>query len=284
LKTLTAITLVCAHFGIGACAQSLRYSVAIPYTVLSAYSTQQSDPLSFTGNEAALAKTASAGMGIYGERRYLLDATTAYVMAAALTTQPGNFGVTVNNSGFKNFNETKLGLAYARNLGSRMDVGIQFNYYSYRVPSYGKASAVYAEGGAIFHLTEKLNAGIQMYNPMGTKLGKDSDEKLAAVYKFGLGYDASENFFAGGEIIKEEDKPVNVTAGMQYQFAKQFFIKAGFLSESSTVFGGAGISWRNLRLDIAGSYHPQLGFSPGLLIIAKWGNKKSAAGSDNTSE
>jgi len=284
LKTLTAITLVCAHFAISAGAQSLRYSVAIPYTVLSAYSSQQSDALSFTGNQAALATTASAGIGIYGERRYFLEATTAYVIAAALPAQRGNFGVTVNYSGFKNFNETKLGLAYARNLGSSADVGIQFNYYGYQVPSYGKASAVFAEGGVIFHLTEKLNAGIHMYNPMRAKLGKDSDEKLAAVYKFGLGYDASANFFAGGEIIKEEDKPVNVTAGMQYQFAKQFFVRAGFLSESSTVFGGAGISWRNLRLDIAGSYHPQLGFSPGLLIIANWGNKKSTAGGANISE
>ena len=111
-----------------------------------------------------------------------------------------------------------------------------------------------------------------MYNPVGGKLGED--EKLASAYKLGLGYDASENFFVSGEIVKEEDKPVNVVAGVQYQFAKQFFARAGFLSESSTAFVGVGAGWKNLRVDIAASYHPQLGFSPGILFISNFGNKK----------
>ena len=111
---------------------------------------------------------------------------------------------------------------------------------------------------------------------MSAKLGKDGDEKLPYAYKFGLGYDASENFFVSGEIVKEEDKPVNVTAGMQYQFAKQFFVRAGFLSESSTMYAGAGVSFKNMRIDVAGSYHPQLGLSPAVLFIANFGKKKTA--------
>jgi opacity protein-like surface antigen len=82
-----------------------------------------------------------------------------------------------------------------------------------------------------------------------------------------LGYDASDNFFISSEIIKEEEKSVNVIAGLQYHFAKQFFAKAGFISESTTVYAGAGVAWKNLRLDVSSSYHPQLGFSPGLLLI-----------------
>ncbi len=74
-----------------------------------------------------------------------------------------------------------------------------------------------------------------IYNPIGGKLGKDG-EKLATAYKFGLGYDASENFFVSSEIIKEEDKPINVIGGFQYRFAQQFFVRAGFTSESSSVF------------------------------------------------
>ena len=101
---------------------------------------------------------------------------------------------------------------------------------------------MYAEAGAIFHLNNRLNAGIHLYNPFGTKLGKTANEKLAAAYKFGLGYDASQNFFISAEIIKEEDKPVNVAAGMQYQFAKQFFVRAGILSETSTAFAGVGVA------------------------------------------
>ncbi len=248
-------------------AQSLRYSLAQPYISLSAYSVQQNDPLSFTGNQAALATTKQAGIGVFGERRFMLKETSVYTLATSLPTRLGNFGVQINYAGFKNFRENKIGLAYARKLGKLVDVGVQFNYYGYNIPSYGKASAIYFEIGTMLHLTDKLNAGIHVYNPIGGKLGKNSEEKLAAVYKAGLGYDVSERFFISSEIIKEEDKAVNVTAGLQYRFAKQFFAKAGFISESGTAYAGAGISWKNLRLDISSSYHPQLGFSPGILLI-----------------
>ena len=254
-------------------AQSLRYSLAQPYSSLSAYSVQQNDALSFTGNQAALALTKQAGIGIFGERRFMLKETSVYTLGAAVPTRLGNIGIQLQYAGFKNFRENKIGLAYARKLGKLVDVGVQFNYYGYSIPAYGKASAINFEMGALFHLTGKLTAGIHVYNPIGGKLGKDKEEKIAAAYKIGLGYDASDRFFISSEIIKEEDKAVNVIAGLQYQFAKQFFAKAGFLSETGTAYAGAGVGWKNLRLDISSSYHPQLGFSPGILLIMHFKSK-----------
>lgn len=89
---------------------------------------------SFTSNQAALAGAKFAAVGVYGERRFMLEETSLYGLALALPTKNlGNFGVMVNYSGFSNFNENKAGLAYARSLGSKVDIGIQFNYYGYRI-------------------------------------------------------------------------------------------------------------------------------------------------------
>jgi hypothetical protein len=248
-------------------AQSLRYSVALPYTTLSGYSAKQNDAFSFTSNQAALASTKQTTAGVYGERRFLLASTSSYAAAVAIPSKLGNFGVSLNYAGFKNFNENKIGLAYARSLGKKVDVGVQFNYYGYKVPTYGNASAIFFEAGAIMHFTDKFNGGVHIYNPVAGKLNNSDGEKLAAAYKFGFGYDASDDFFISADIVKEEDKPVNVVAGVQYNFAKQFFARAGFLSESTTAFAGLGLSWKNIRLDVAGSYHPQLGFSPGIMLL-----------------
>lgn len=267
MKTALSLLLICLINSQLLPAQSLRYAIAQPYISLSAYSKQQNDALSFTGNQAALMQVKNAGIGVFGERRFMLSETSKYTLAASLPTRLGNFGIQLNYAGFKNFNENKIGLAYARKLGKLVDVGVQFNYYSYRVLAYGNASAINFEIGALFHLTDKLNAGVHIYNPVGGKLGKDETEKLASSYKAGVGYDVSERLFISAEIIKEEDKPVNVIAGLQYQFAKQFFIRTGFISESTTAYMGAGLAWKNLRLDITSSYHPQLGLSPGILLI-----------------
>ena len=255
-----------------AVSQSFRQPISSIYLGLGAYSTQHTDVFSFTNNQGALAQLKDAAAGVYGERRFLLQATSMYSAVVAIPSNMGNFGLDLCYAGYKSFNESQVGLAYARSLGSKVDIGIQFNYYNYRVPSYSNASTVNFEVGAMVHLTNQLNLGIHAYNPAGGKFSK-TDEKLTAAYKMGIGYDVSDEFFVAAEIVKEEDYPVNLNAGVQYRFMKQFFARIGVSSGSSIGYAGAGISWNHIRLDISGSYHPQLGFSPGLLLTMDFGDK-----------
>ena len=255
-------------------AQALRRPLAAPYIGLGAYSINHIDAFSFTSNQAALAQPKSTAIGVYGERRFLLAETNMYSAVGVLPTKQGNFGFQADYFGFKNYNESQLGIAYARSLGSKLDIGVKFNYYSYRIPGYQNSSAVNFEIGAIAHLTEQLHAGIHFYNPVGGTLSKTNNEKLGSIYKFGLGYEPSENFLVSIEIVKQENLPVNVNAGVQYNFAKQFFARAGIASENESPYGGAGISWSNIRVDLSASYHPQLGFSPGLMLIVNFKSKE----------
>lgn len=270
--TLTIITASILLFFQESHAQALRQPVSAIYLGLGAYSTQHNDVFSFTNNQAALAKIDGPAIGVYGERRFLLTETSVYTAALAIPSKMGNFGVSMKYSGFKNYNESQIGLAYGRSLGSKVDIGVQFNYYGYRVPSYDNASTVNVEIGAMVHLSERLNLGLHVYNPVGGKFSK-TDEKLTSAYKVGLGYDASERFFISTEIVKEQDFPVNMNVGMQYRFAKQFFARGGVATATSTAYAGVGIAWNSFRLDVSGSYHPQLGLSPGLLLIMNFGKK-----------
>jgi hypothetical protein len=254
--------------------QAVRHPIAARYIGLGAYSVNHVDAFSFTANQAALAQIKSATAGVYGERRFLLSETNMYTAVIALPTKQGNFAFQADYFGFTNYNESQLGVAYARSVGSKLDVGIKFNYYGFKIPGYRNASAVNFELGTIAQLTEKLNAGFHVYNPMGSKLSKQEDEKLGSAYKFGVGYEASDNFFVSSELTKEESEPVNVNVGFQYSFMKQFFVRAGIATETTNSYAGAGISWKNFRLDVSGSYHPQLGFSPGVLLIINFDKKQ----------
>lgn len=260
-------------FSCQAFCQGVRQPIAARYIGLGAYSKNHVDAFSFTSNQAALAQIKNTSAGVYGEKRFLLASTNLYSAVAVLPTKQGNFGLQADYFGYKNYNESQIGLAYARSLGSKLDIGVKFNYYSFRIPAYGNASAVNFELGAIAHLSEKLHVGIHTYNPVGGKLSKSEEEKLSSIYKFGIGYEASEKFLVSAEIIKEEDTQVNVDVGVQYNFMKQFFVRAGTSTETTNSYAGAGVSWKSFRLDITGGYHPQLGFTPGLLLIVNI-NKK----------
>ncbi|MEO7982551.1 MAG: hypothetical protein ABI688_00590 [Bacteroidota bacterium] len=259
-------------------AQTLRRPVAAGYTGLGAYSINQADVFSFQANQASLAQLKNTAIGLYGERRFLLNELNNYTAVAGLTTHSGNFGLKTNYSGFSDYNETQLGLAYGRKLGTRLDAGLQFNYNSVSIAGgYGSSSAISFELGAILHITDKLNTGLHINNPVGGKFGKDQQEKLSSVYGFGLGYEASEKFFISAEIEKEEDQPVNVNAGFQYKFIPQLLVRAGMATATSSAWLGVGLTLRSFRLDITSSYHPQLGITPGIMMLFNFKPPSSSA-------
>jgi len=254
--------------------QTVRRPMSAIYTGLGAYSISHADVFSFTSNQASLAQLKNTSAAVFSERRFMLEEMSLYQAAVSVLTSSGNFGLKAGYYGFSDYNETQLGLAYARSLGNKMDIGVQFNYNAIRINSYGNASAINFEIGTILHLTDKLHAGVHAYNPVGGKLGKNEEEKLASVYTVGMGYEASEKFFVSAEVEKEENQPVNVNAGMQYKFLKQLMARTGIATSTSNVYFGAGFFFNSFRLDAVISYHPQLGISPGLLILYDFSKKE----------
>lgn len=254
--------------------QTIRKSIAASYAGFSAYSYTHADVFSFIANQASLAKLKNSAAGIYGERRFMLKEMSSYSAVVVVPTSSGNLGLQTNYTGFSNYNETKICLAYARRLGTKLDIGAQFNYQTIRIPVYGNASAISFEIGTILHITEKFNAGIHINNPVGGKFGKDQQEKLPSVYTAGFGYDVSEKLLISSEIVKEEDMPVTVNAGIQYNLLPQVFVRGGIASSASSMWVGIGLLLKYFRLDVTSNYHPQLGITPGLLFVFNFKKNK----------
>jgi hypothetical protein len=255
--------------------QTVRDPVSASYIGLGAYSNNHRDVFSFHSNQAALGEIKVVSAGIYGEKRFLLNELGLYDATVTVPTSSGNFGLDARYYGFSDYNESQVGLAYGRDLGSKVDVGVQFNYFNVRIAGYGNAPAINFEIATIFHLTDKLNGGFHAYNPIGSSLGKNEEEKLASVYSIAIGYDASEKFFMSIEIEKEENKPVNVNAGLQYKFLPQLLSRIGTSTGTSLLYFGIGYEFKSLRFDATASYHPQLGITPGLLLIFSPSPKES---------
>src|SRR5215467_1466054 len=137
----------------GSC-QTVHEPLSASYIGLGTYSDDHLDVFSFHANQAALAKMKTVSVGIYGEKRFLLDELGLYNVALTLPTSSGNFGFDARYYGFSEYNESQLGLAYGRSLGHKVDLGVQFNYYSIRIAGYGNAAAINFEIGTIFHLTD----------------------------------------------------------------------------------------------------------------------------------
>ncbi len=251
-------------------AQVVRQPLSVRYAHAGAYSKNFSDIFSAASNQASLAELKTSGFGVYGERRFMLEELNGYTTIIAVPTPSGTFGFQGDYFGSSGFNETQLGLLYGRKVTDKIDVGAKFNYYTVRVRGYGSASAINFEAGAIFHLTDKLYTGIHVYNPAGSKLGKRGGEKLASAYRFGVGYEVSEKLFISTEIVKHEDRAIIVNAGLQYNLLLNVFIRAGTSAGGNNTYLSVGLPLSFGRVDVNTAYHPQLGFTPGLLLLVNF--------------
>lgn len=255
-------------------AQTVRQPLALRYAGLGAYSTQFVDVFSGASNQAALAQLKSAGLGAYSERRFLLQELNQYTAIVALPTKSGTFAIQGDYFGFSSYNESQLGLAYGRKVSNQVDIGVKINYSSVQIAGYGNAGAINFEAGSILHLSEKVHAGIHVYNPVGGNFNKNTNEKLASAYKFGLGYEPSNKFFVSTEIVKQENLPVNVNVGMQYNIQSSILVRAGISTNTNNSFAGIGFKLGMLRLDVNAAVHPQLGVTPGVLLLYQFGKEK----------
>jgi len=264
------ISLFCT---LAATGQTMQQPLSSASTGVGTYSIRHSDVFSVVTNKAALAQLKNTAAGVYGERRFLLHELSNYITMIGIPTRSGNFGLEARYAGNTDYNETMLGLAYARKLGGKMDIGAQFNYTSFRLAGgYGGASAISFEIGSILHLTERLHAGLQVSNPLGGKWGSTKEEKLSSLYTLGFGYDASEKFICTAVIEKQENQPVNVQAGIQYRFIPQVLVKAGMSSATSSGWFGIGLLIKKIRVEMISNFHPQLGITPGLLLLFNFKN------------
>ena len=215
-------------------------------------------------------------MGLYGERKYLLPELAQYQLAVATPLGPGIWGLDGLMSGSLLFRETKMGLSYARGLGKKIDAGLSFGYHAISIgEGYGSSGTITAAAGVRMHLNDRLHLGVSVFNPAGGKFGKWKEEQLSPCYRFGCGFEAADRFYLEGQIEKEPDQPVNVILGWQYQPHPAIRIRAGIASVTGSGWIGAGYTFRQWRIDIGATVHPQLGLSPGLLFLYRKAVKKA---------
>jgi hypothetical protein len=241
---------------------------------MGAYSHHFVDVFSGSANQAALSRLPRAGGGVYGERRFMQDKLSNFQAVIGVPTGRGGWGVSATYLGSGEYNESQVGIAYGMQLG-QVDIGMQMNYAMVRAAGYGSDGTLVVEVGTIWHMTRQVHVGVHVFNPYGGKYGKQSQEKMAWVYKMGMGYEVSEKVLLSFDVIKQEDKDVTVLAGLQYALDGKLFVRAGLATATASPWMSVGWAWKNMRTDITGSYHPQLGFTPGLLLIFNTGKERT---------
>lgn len=234
-----------------------------------------SDVFSTTTNQAGLAFMSNYSVGIYSDRKFVNASINNFNSAVALpiSEKVGTFGLSANYYGYKYYNETKVGLAYARKFGPKFSLGIQFDYLRTTIFELGSKNFFTFEMGFQYKPWKVLTIGAHVYNPIPYKVDKVYGEHLPTIMKFGLGYEPSPKVLLAAEYEQDIHYKPQFKGGIEYRVVKYFSLRAGVQTTPFSASFGFGVNVVGLNLDASASYHPVLGFTPQLAFIYSFKKK-----------
>lgn len=201
-------------------------------------------------NPAGLAMLQGWHFGLYYENQWLLRQTAlkSGVMAKDIPGV-GCLGLSVRQYGWSQFSENKFGIAYARDFGPYLSIGLQADWLLLHYGEGYKDRNIPAfELGAQSQVTEKIRLGVYFFN--------------LSVMRFGLAYQLTDNFVGQLEIEKDNQYAgVRLSSGFEYVLFERFCLRAGAQYNPNIICFGAGYVIRNIKVDMAAQMHQVLGTS-----------------------
>jgi hypothetical protein len=222
-----------------------------------------SDPWSVHNNQAGMGYLKNSSAGLYFENHYYLKDLSYQMLAITLPTRYGVFGSCVNYSGNTVFNTMKTGLAYARLFGYHFAAGIQLDLLRTQFSeTYGSRISGTFEAGVLLQVTDKLNLGVHVFNPLHVRICAFNNERVPTVMSAGLAYSYSGLLLISTEVMKNSETPMEFLGGLEYKFFGKGFARLGLATAPLRYSFGAGFITGPFAFDISSSYHETLGFSP----------------------
>lgn len=214
-------------------------------------------------NQAGLGFLKQKGVGVHFENAYMLKELSQKAVGFVLPVRGGTFGITYNQFGYENFSKTKAGLAFGKQLGERIAVGIQLDYLRTHIGDvYGDRHSVTGEIGVISEPLDGFFVGAHVFNPVRAQLSEYDDERLPTVFRLGLGYAFSNQLFVSAEAEKDLEYAPLLKVGVEYEIVDNLMLRAGITTNPALFSFGIGYTWKNITLDFAVSKHQILDYTP----------------------
>lgn len=262
MRTLIILLLFAANLSL---AQNLSYQSGARSAALAHASVGLSDVWAAHHNQAGLAYLEHTTAAVFVSQRYFLKDLNHAALAFATPAGEGRLGMALNYFGFELYNETKLGLNYARQFGSRLSFGLQLNYHRYFVQeANGNRSALTAEAGVMAKPMEKLTLGLHIFNPTRSSLSNENNEQLPLIGRLGARYAFSDRVSLLAELRKNQLYEPRYALGFEYEFVENMIFRTGINTEPIQNSFGLGYRIKNLEANLSFEYARILGSSGGI--------------------
>ena len=217
---------------------------------------------SIQNNPAGIAGYQWFGVGFSYQNRFMMKELGFYNTAMVMPVKIGSFGLSFCRFGFENFNENKLGIAYARAFGPHLKIGLKLDYLLFGFSdAYAKRRCATFEIGIQSDITDELCLGVYVFNPINVKLQSIHNERIPVIFRFGFSYKVTKDFMAATEVEYNSDSSLDYRFGLEYNPLNEFFIRVGVHTKPATASMGVGYSLNRVVIDVSATMNQHTGVS-----------------------
>ncbi|GAA4303744.1 hypothetical protein GCM10023183_16630 [Nibribacter koreensis] len=229
-----------------------------------------SDGWALSNNPAGMAAVEQPSLGAFAHNRFSIqELTTVGLLAVYPWARMGVIGLDVQRYGGELYNEQRLGIGVAHQLG-QVRLGVKVDVLQVRVQEWGSRKAVALSLGGQSEVIPGLTFGAHIYNLNQAKLAEFEDERVPTVMKVGLGYQAVSKVLLLAEIEKELEADAAVKAGVEYQVIPAMTLRTGFNSGTRSGTGGVEVKFGQFQVAYALGAQSRLGLSNALSLVYQW--------------
>jgi hypothetical protein len=164
------------------------------------------------------------------------------------------------------------GLACGMPLSDNLTAGVMIDYFSEKTyGEYNNNQMITCEAGVIITASENIMVGIHVFNPIPNSI-RTSD--MPTELRAGAGITLSKGLFAGAEAGMSTGHNMTISAGFEYEPAKNLLLRGGFSTENNSFSFGVGYRTSPAIIDFAFSTHERLGISSVVSLIFELNSNK----------
>ncbi|WP_316803420.1 hypothetical protein [Pedobacter nototheniae] len=225
------------------------------------------DIWSLQANPAGITGITSTSISLNYTRHLFSNEVSTQSFAAVAPFSNNYVGLSFQRYGLSDYNEMKVGFAYAKQFHKKLSIALNINYFQVKITNYGASSGFSVDAGVRYHFNEHLTFGAFASNPSKQKYSnKEIEAKIPSSFNIGVSYVPSNRILIAATVAKILKEPIDVSIGLDYKILDLLSLRAGLSAKPFKQYAGFGLNYKKFSMDMATAYDPNLGYTPQIAI------------------
>jgi hypothetical protein len=221
-----------------------------------------SDNWNFTGNFKNEDRLNTPKIAIGYAKYFYGDELSNQQLKFILPVKNYEAGISFKRYGITEFNRLTAGASLAKNFGDKFSIGLRANFHQLKIQNYGSTTGFSIDIGAMYHINNQITIGLNINNPSKqTYQNSNASISIPSLVNFGIAYQASNKILIATNLSKNFNEKYDVGLGLDYKLIEILSLRGGISMKPFKQYGGIGIDYKKLNLDLAIENDPHLGYS-----------------------